>query len=274
VKSLDQSVTEDFCLAVPGGQVVRGVIRLPTEPRAAQAALVFVHGFGSDRRGEKASVFERESVRRGWIFAGFDFRGHGESDGTLLELRGSRLLEDLEAVCSAVAERGRCRLMLAGSSMGGWAAAWFAARNPERVAACALVAPAFGFAEWRGITSAERRRWRETGRLKVHNGLVDAEIGYGLTEEASRFHPVLLYRLFRTPAIVFHGVQDDVVPYTETLTFAERCAAADLELVILKSGDHRLSLFKEQLCRRSCDFFARHVGKEPGRPETGAEGGT
>src|SRR5688572_7186321 len=42
-------------------------------------AVVWVHGFGSHRGGEKAETVRAECARRGWTFAAFDFRGHGES---------------------------------------------------------------------------------------------------------------------------------------------------------------------------------------------------
>src|SRR5215212_6244659 len=86
-------------------------------------AVVWVHGFGSHRGGEKAEAIRAECARRGWAFAAFDFRGHGESSGAMHELRASGLLEDLGVVRDFLAERGHTRLGLVGSSMGGFASA-------------------------------------------------------------------------------------------------------------------------------------------------------
>src|SRR5258708_5906090 len=84
-------------------------------------AVMWVHGFGSHRGGEKAAAVCAECARRGWAFAAFDFRGHGASSGTMRELRASRLIEDLAAVRDFLAARGHTRLGLVGSSMGGFA---------------------------------------------------------------------------------------------------------------------------------------------------------
>src|SRR5437868_3976202 len=55
-------------------------------------AVVWVHGFGSHRGGEKAAAVRAECGRRGWAFAAFDFHGHGASDGAMHELRASGLI--------------------------------------------------------------------------------------------------------------------------------------------------------------------------------------
>src|SRR5262249_32456035 len=80
-------------------------------------AVVYVEGFGSTRGGEKALALEAACAWRGWTFAAFDFRGHGQSTGTLLELRCSGLLLDFEAVRTQLQERGIRRFCLFGSSM-------------------------------------------------------------------------------------------------------------------------------------------------------------
>jgi pimeloyl-ACP methyl ester carboxylesterase len=236
------------------GQAVRGEGRFFA---GGSAAVIFVHGFGSTRQGEKATALAAECARRGWSYAACDFRGHGASGGSMLELRGSRLLEDLEAITRLVMARTGARPCLVGSSMGGWAAAWFAARSPGRVAACAFFAPAFHFLEWRRLNLAERENWQRTGRLRVRNEFVDLEIGYGLAAEADEFKFADLTAQFRSPLMIFHGMRDDLVPYAGSVEFAARCAAADVELVLIKQGDHRLNREKERLARAACDFFSR-----------------
>ena len=42
--------------------------------------------------GEKTQAVEAACAARGWAFAAFDFRGHGTSAGTMLDLRPSGLL--------------------------------------------------------------------------------------------------------------------------------------------------------------------------------------
>lgn len=223
---------------------------------SAQApALIFAHGLGSMRKGEKAQALEAECERRGWAFASFDFHAHGESGGTMLDLRGSRLLEDLEAITRFVTEQGHETIYLVGSSMGGWAAAWFAALYPERVRACALIAPAFRFLECQRLSEAERAQWKQTGRLRITNQWINLELDFGFYAEAAAYPFEQLTQRFQTPSLIFHGIRDDTVPYTTSLEFIDRCRATAVQLLLLKNGDHRLSAEKEWLARAACEFF-------------------
>src|SRR6516165_4092151 len=119
----------------PGGGELQAHISYDGQP--GDWAVVYVHGFASNSRGEKAKVVEAACARRGWTYAAFDFRGHGQSTGSLLDLAGGSLLDDLDVIRSWLySSLGVRRLCLYGSSMGGWAASWYATcRKPERVAA-------------------------------------------------------------------------------------------------------------------------------------------
>jgi pimeloyl-ACP methyl ester carboxylesterase len=227
-------------------------------------AVLYVHGFGSTRGGVKAEALEAACARRGWTFASFDFRGHGESTGTLLELRGTHLLEDLEAMRDYLVSAGIPKVCLVGSSMGGWAAAWFAMRHPHSVIACALIAPALRFLEsrWALLTESERQQWKQTGRLRYHNQWVDAEVGYGIAEEIDQFPFSLLAEKLAHPVLIFHGVQDEVVPYRQSIEFVERASYADIELRLYKNGDHRLLALKDEMAEAACVFFANRVAPQ------------
>jgi pimeloyl-ACP methyl ester carboxylesterase len=247
-------LSEPVEIRLTTGDILRGEVR----PGSGQA-VVYVHGFGSHRRGEKALALADACARRGWTFAAFDFRGHGSSDGAMRDLTASRLLEDLSAVREFLAARGWTRLGLVGSSLGGFAAAWFAARHPEVVTGCVLLAPAFRFLKRRyaELTKAEREEWRRTGVRRVRNEWVDTEIGYGLVEERSAFDPDDLARRWRIPLLIYHGLTDNVVPVADSLAFVEATPYPDVELRLLKAGDHRLTAFKDEVAEEACRFLER-----------------
>lgn len=244
---------------MPDGQSVRAIFSA-AEDSAGGPAVVFAHGFGSDRKGEKVTAFEEECARRGWGFSAFDFRGHGESDGSMLDLTGTRMIEDLDAVSGEVQKLAGGPIFLVGSSMGGWASAWLSANDPARAAGCAFIAPAFRFLEFLRLGDDELESWKQLGRYRVTNEFVDVEIGYPLFAQADRFRFEKLAELYNLPAVIFHGMQDDLVPYPISIEFAERCRHSNIELHIFKDGDHRLNLEKDRMARLSCDFFADLVG--------------
>ena len=245
---------EPIEIQLPTGDMLRGDLRL-----GSNRAIVYVHGFGSHRGGEKALALADECGRRGWTFAAFDFRGHGTSTGTMRDLTTTRLLEDLDAVRGFLAEHGHRRFGMVGSSMGGFAAAWFAVRHSETVTGCVFLAPAFQFLERRfaGLTDTELDEWRRTGVRRVTNEWVDVEVGYGLIEERAAFDPDSLARQWQTPALIYHGLADDVVPAGDSLTLLKDTAYPDIELRFLKAGDHRLTAFKYEIATEACRFLDR-----------------
>ena len=250
---------ESVRVPLPAAGALQVYLSFRGEP--ADWAVVYVHGFGSTRQGEKSEALELSCARRGWTFASFDFRGHGQSTGTLLELCGSALLEDLDALWDYLVSRGVHRFCLVGSSMGGWAASWFSVRHPASVLRCALIAPAFDFLRnrWQELTEAEREAWKQTGRLRVRNQWIDREIGYGIVEEMDRFPLSRLAAEWAVPLLIFHGLQDDVVPYAQSLALMERATYPHIELRLYKNGDHRLRAFKDQIAEAACRFFAEAV---------------
>jgi pimeloyl-ACP methyl ester carboxylesterase len=248
---------EEYQIAPAQGGALAAYLSHPGS--AGPWAVLYVHGFGSTRAGEKPTAVEEACARRGWTFASFDFRGHGASSGTLLELRPSGLLDDLAAVRQELHRRGIQRLALVGSSMGGWASLWFAQRHPDAVTACALIAPAVDFLRLQRahLTEAEVDEWRRAGRRRVRNQWVDVEVGPGVLEEAPLFPADTLAPSWAKPLLIFHGMQDDTAPYAHSLAFVEAVPPGDVELRLFRAGDHRLLAYRDVMAEAACDLFAR-----------------
>ena len=249
--------SELISLPLPGTELLVGEYRPGCD--RPDFAVLWVHGFGSHRGGEKVAALAAECERRGWAFAAFDFRGHGASSGAMHELRASGLLTDLAAIRHFLAARGHTRIGLVGSSMGGFAASWSAVRSPEAVVGCVLLAPAFGFLRrrWERLTEDGRANWERTGRLRVKNDWVDTEVGYGLAEERDQFQLEDLAAAWRAPTLIFHGVADDVVPATDTVDFLQRVQYPHVELRLYRDGDHRLIAYKDEIAAEAGRFFDR-----------------
>lgn len=221
--------------------------------------VVYIHGFGSVRTGQKAIALKEECGRRGWTFAALDFRGHGDSSGTMLDLRGSGLLRDLEVIRAWLKGQGWERFFLVGSSIGAWAGAWFTLQHPTSVLACTFLAPAFNFprSRWDRLTDAEKERWWQSGRLRVVNEFLDVEIGFGLVEEMEQYPVETLYEKWQVPCLIFHGMRDETVPYSSSVRFLEQTKAEGAELLLLKNGDHRLTAEEHRIAQQACEFFGR-----------------
>jgi pimeloyl-ACP methyl ester carboxylesterase len=238
-----------------GGACLRGTYCASVEEQPVPA-VVFAHGLGSTHWGEKASAFEQACASQGWSFLAVDFRGHGQSDGRISEMRALDWVEDLALMVGEARSRAGGPVFLVGSSQGGWATAWVSVLQPEKIAACALIAPALKLWEWLPLSAAEREAWLRTGRHRIQTEHLDLELPSSMLDEGAAYPFETLLARFHHPAILFHGMADTVIPAAVSLEFAERSSSVDLRLCLSKTGDHRLTRERHWLARESYHFFA------------------
>src|SRR5512143_2947532 len=148
-----------------GDLTISGQLYLPEPARftAHYPAVVVCHGIGS--RKENQAGFDGYLAARGFAVLGFDFRGHGASQGSLDE----HSLDDVQAALDFVATRPQVdpnRLALRGSSMGGMFALRAAAMD-QRVRAVAVIAPAVPAYLARGVESGHLLELLERAKMAV-----------------------------------------------------------------------------------------------------------
>ncbi len=108
-----------------------------------------------------------------------------------------------------------------------------------------------------GELLSRQAAWRNSGRRRLTNEWVDVELGYALVEERERYRPFKLVAGWCTPALLFHGLADEVVPDSDSLFFVRNASYPDIELRLLKDGDHRLTAHKDAITAAAGEFFAR-----------------
>lgn len=205
--------------------------------------LVWLGGFKSDMTGTKAAFLADWARRRGRAFLRFDYSGHGESDGPFEDGGISAWLADALAAFDALTEGPQ---ILIGSSMGGWIAALLAPQRSARVAGIVFIAPAPDFTEeliWRDMDEAARARLMREGRVEAPSDYSDEPtiITRTLIEDGRR-HLILGGPIaIRCPVRILQGMADPDVPWRHALRLAEAIEGGDLELTLVKAGDHRLS---------------------------------
>jgi pimeloyl-ACP methyl ester carboxylesterase len=233
----------EHSLERPDGASV-AYVAIPRQEGDRRPGVVFCGGFVSDMTGTKARHFEGVCRARGQAYVRFDYYGHGRSSGRFEDGTIGRWADDAVAVLDAATEGPQ---ILVGSSMGGWVAVLAALARPERVAGLVGIAAAPDFTEeliWAQMDEAARETVRRDGVWQRPTQYADEEphrITMGLIEEGRRhllLHgPIALDR----PVRLFHALDDPDVPWTQSLRLAERLAASDVRLTLIKQAGHRLS---------------------------------
>lgn len=207
-----------------------------------KAGVVFLGGFHSDMTGDKARYLADWCARYEHPFVRFDYSGHGVSGGRFEDGTISQWLQDAETVILALTKGPQ---VLVGSSMGGWIALLLALRSPERVKGLAGIAPAPDFTEdlmWANFSDAVRIQIMREGSWQRESAYGGA---YPITRNLildGRRNLLLRNDIpLKCPVRLIHGQADTDVPWRRSLMLAERLASTDVEVTLVKDGDHRLS---------------------------------
>lgn len=230
---------------------------------------VFVHGLGSDRRGDKARYFAEFFGQRGFGYAALDTTGHGGSEGEIRTLTLTRQIDDLAGFLGYIRrkEEWTGRVVLIGSSLGGLTSAWTSVEEPEGIAGLALIAPAFRFVDniMAGVGERRVREWRDTNSLRIESPWLKLDFTWDLAADWQGYEHDSLASRLRVPALILHGTRDEQVPVDDS----RRVAAASggrVKLVEIPGGDHRLTDHKEKLAQEILAFVRRELGwPEPSR---------
>ena len=181
--------------------------------------VLYLHGFASSPSSRKAQVFA-ERLRQ----AGAECLVPALDGGDFASLTISGQL----ALIEAAAERGPVTLI--GSSMGGYLAALYAAAHSS-VEKIVLLAPAFGFARrWPLRLGPEVvAKWRAEGSMEVFHYAAGQprRVGIELLDDGVRYPD---FPAVTQPTLIFHGRNDDVVPYTFSQEFQALRPQAELHL--------------------------------------------
>jgi pimeloyl-ACP methyl ester carboxylesterase len=208
----------------------------------SEPGILFCPGFNSDMQGNKALSLADWCRGQGIQFTRFDYYGHGESDGAMEQGTIGRWRDDALAILDSVTTGPQ---LIVGSSMGGWIMLLAALARPDRVTGLVGIAAAPDFTRRlreQRLDESQRRQLEQTGYCEMPNGYDEPyRISLQLLSEAED-HLLLEKGIdVDVPVRLLHGQCDADVPWEEALIIARQLRSADVEVQLVKSGDHRLS---------------------------------
>ncbi|WP_246710395.1 alpha/beta hydrolase [Martelella soudanensis] len=216
--------------------------------RSDAPMLVWFSGYGSDMLGSKAEALDAYAGENDLPMLRFDYTGHGESEGDFRDGTISRWLADALA---AIAHASPERIIIIGSSMGGWLALRAAQELKGKEGAPAidgllLLAPAPDFTSELiepDLTDAQCKALAENGYFEEHSiyGPEPTIYTSALLDDGRR--NMVLTGIIETgcPVHIIQGKQDPDVPYKHALKLMSHLPADDVVLTLVQDGDHRLS---------------------------------
>ncbi len=207
--------------------------------------VVFCAGFNSNRFGNKALALQACCQRLDAEYVRFDYSGHGDSGGDFADSSITQWLNDTLAIIDKVAVQEK--VVLVGSSMGGWLALLAALARPQRVSGLLLIACAADMTRYYPERLAGRSVETDSkGRdyFQVPNDYDDQQpyrIYQHLLDDGEQWFLLHEEIAVNVPVRLLHGQQDDVVEWQRSQRLMEQLQSPDVNFTLVKSGDHRLS---------------------------------
>ena len=199
-------------------------------------------GFMSDMNGVKALALEQLCLKLGHAFLRFDYQGHGNSSG---EFKNGTIGVWAQDALAAFDELTEGPQVIVGSSMGGWMMLLTAIQRSERVAGLVGVAAAPDFTENllpKQLNTAQKVELHEKGLVVIPSEYEDPYTITKMLLEEGASHLVLHCEIpLDCPVRLLHGLKDTSVPWETAFETQKMLRSDDVEVTLIKNGDHRLS---------------------------------
>ncbi|RVT92719.1 alpha/beta hydrolase family protein [Sphingomonas crocodyli] len=200
--------------------------------------IVFLPGYRSDMEGGKATALDAWAGRTGRAMLRLDYVGCGASEGDFEDGTLDLWLGDVLDAVDAFAPTGP--LVIVGSSMGGWLAL-LAALRLGRVQALVGIAAAPDFTDW-DFDDDKRALLAADGRIEEPGDYGEPHVTTHGFWQSGQANLLLNDEInFSGPVRLLHGQMDDVVPVSIALRLSRALRSADVQTILIKDGDHRLS---------------------------------
>ena len=207
--------------------------------RGTSPAIVFLPGYMSDMAGSKATALIEWAECEGRACLLLDYSGCGESAGDFADGSLSRWTEE---TVSLILARIEGPVVLVGSSMGGWLMLLAARALGPRVAALVGIAAAPDFTEW-GYDDTQKARLAAGEMLRLDNpyGPEPTPVYPGFWADGQALRQLEREIAIECPVRLLHGQEDRDVPPSIALRLAAALRSQDVQVTLVKGGDHRLS---------------------------------
>jgi pimeloyl-ACP methyl ester carboxylesterase len=201
--------------------------------------LVFLPGYLSDMQGGKAQALVAWAESEGRAMLRLDYSGCGQSEGRFEDGTLDIWRDDVLAV---IRHALNGPIILIGSSMGGWLMLLIAQALGERVAALVGIAAAPDFTDW-DFSDADQAVLAEQGRIERPSdyGYDPMVITQGFWQSGQDNRQLGAEIAIDCPVRLIHGQADPDVPWELSLKLAKQLRSADVQTILIKDGDHRLS---------------------------------
>lgn len=234
-----QSVRTNFTLQGDHGKL-SAVLQTPKNKKNYPLVII-AHGFNASKDMYLLADLSKQLSERGIATLLFDFNGHGQSEGSFLDMTIPNELEDARHVYAYAAKLPHVRsISMVGHSMGAVVVAMLAGElGADKIKTIVLMSPAPELTEdtAKGDLFGVKYDTKNVPKyITLSNGL---KVGRAFLTTTPNVKIYEISKRYTGPVLVVHSQEDQLVPYHYGVEFSQIYKDATLE--ILHGLDHNFT---------------------------------
>jgi len=251
---------QDFTLPGDHGQLA-AVLHAPSNKKTYPLVII-VHGFNANKEMPLLTELSDQLNQRGIATVLFDFNGHGESEGSFLDMTIPNEMEDLRRVYAYVQHLpGVDSISAVGHSQGGVIVGMLAGELGEKgLKAIVLMSPAPELKEdtARGnLFGVQYDPQNIPEYITLPTGL---KVGRAFLATTPKLPIYEISARYTGPVLVLHSKDDQLVPYHYGVEYSQVFPHAQLKTVL--GFDHNFTQDTPTADKIVADFFAEQLLKK------------
>ena len=251
-----QPVRKDFVINGDHGKL-SAVLQTPK--KKTYPLVIIMHGFNASKEMELLTNLSAQLNARGIATLLFDFNGHGDSEGSFLDMTIPNELEDARHVYAYAEKLPNVQsISIAGHSMGGVVVAMLAGElGADKVKTIVLMSPAPELTEdtAKGDLFGVRYDTKNVPEyITLSNGL---KVGRAFLSTTPNIKIYDIAKHYPGPVLVVHSLNDQLVPYVYGVQFSGIYDNARLEK--LHGLDHNFTQDTPGVNKKIADYLAEQL---------------
>lgn len=221
--------------------------------------VIIMHGFNASKEMPLLTDLSAQLKERGIATLLFDFNGHGQSEGSFLDMTIPNELEDARRVYLYAAKLPRVKsVSMTGHSMGAVVAAMLAGGlGKDKIKTLVLMSPAPELTEdtAKGNLFGVRYDTKNMPEyITLSNGL---KVGRAFLETTPNVPVYELSSHYEGPVLVVHSEEDQLVPYKYGVAFSQ--IYQDTKLETLHGFDHNFTQDTPAVNKKITDYLVKQL---------------
>lgn len=252
-----QPVQQSLTLDGANGKL-SAVLSVPQGEKSYPLVMI-LHGFNGHKNMPLLTELSDQLNRRGIATILFDFLGHGQSDGSFLDMTIPGQVEDANKVYEYVSQLPHVQsVSVAGHSQGGVVTAMLAGRlGADKIKSIALLAPAGELKDdtAKGDLFGTKYDPKHVPEyITLYTGL---KVGRAFLETTPHLPIYETAAKYTGPVLIVHSVDDELVPYVYGKRFEE--GYQNVQMLTLHDYDHSFTQNVPAVDKMIADFFVKQL---------------